>query len=136
MIWLFGWSLLNRGYPCWSVFPLETMSAGLDRPLAYNTLGNRGKKKKNGKGKSCDLSFMRGKMRTIAQETASQTALRNCSEEVGRWSLYICDCSEGGGTGKQTHILAEGCCSSQGADVSNNDFSASPDMRRCKTLRL
>ena len=28
------------------------------------------------------------KMRTIAQETTPQIVLRNCSEEVGAWSVY------------------------------------------------
>ena len=31
---------------------------------------------------NCELSFIWGKMRTIAWETAFQIALRNCSKEV------------------------------------------------------
>ena len=38
--------------------------------------------KKNVQNESCELSFIGGKMRTIAQETY-QIALRNCSREVG-----------------------------------------------------
>ena len=38
---------------------------------------------KNAQRESCKLSFIWGKMRTIAQETAFQIALRNCSKEVG-----------------------------------------------------
>ena len=39
---------------------------------------------------SCELSFIWGKMRTIARETAFQTALRNCSKEVGgKVSIHV-----------------------------------------------
>ena len=31
---------------------------------------------------SCELSFIWGKMRTVAHETAPQIALRGCSKEV------------------------------------------------------
>ena len=37
---------------------------------------------KNAQRKSCELSFIWGKMRTAARETASQIALRTCSEEA------------------------------------------------------
>ena len=37
---------------------------------------------------SCELSFIWGKMRTIARETAFQIALRNCSKEVGERSGF------------------------------------------------
>ena len=40
-------------------------------------------KKKKAQHESCELSFIWGKMRTIARETASQIELRNCSKEVG-----------------------------------------------------
>ena len=36
--------------------------------------------KKNVQLESCELSFIWGKMRTAAQETASQVALRDCSK--------------------------------------------------------
>ena len=39
--------------------------------------------KKNAQLESCESNFMWGKMRTIAQQTAYQRALRNCSKEVG-----------------------------------------------------
>ena len=38
--------------------------------------------KKNVQRESCELSFIWGKMRTIAWETAFRIALRNCSKEV------------------------------------------------------
>ena len=37
-----------------------------------------------------------GKMRTAAQETASQTVLRNGSKEAGGKDIFICDLGEGG----------------------------------------
>ena len=52
--------------------------------------------KKNAHRESCELSFIWGKMRTIARETASQTALRNCSTEVGRGGQYISDFGDQG----------------------------------------
>lgn len=42
---------------------------------------------------SCEFSFLWGKMRTIAQETASQLVLRNCQR--GRGKVSICDLGEG-----------------------------------------
>ena len=51
--------------------------------VGTNTLST----KRNAQSESCELSFIWsfiwGKMRTTAGETASQTALRNCSKEVG-----------------------------------------------------
>ena len=38
---------------------------------------------------SCQLSFIGGRMRTIAWETAPQIALRNCSKGVGGRSMYM-----------------------------------------------
>ena len=35
-------------------------------------------------------------MRTAAQETASQTVLRNCSKEAGGKDIFIRDLGEGG----------------------------------------
>ena len=46
--------------------------------------------KNNAQHKSCELSFISGKMRTTAQETAAQIALRNCSKEIGGTdSIYV-----------------------------------------------
>lgn len=39
-------------------------------------------KKKDAKGESCKLTFVWVKMRTAAQETGPQIALRGCSEEA------------------------------------------------------
>jgi len=38
---------------------------------------------------SCELSFISGKMRTAAQEAASQIALRDCSKAAMGESQYI-----------------------------------------------
>ena len=45
--------------------------------------------KKNAQCESYELSFIWGKMRTLAWETAFQIALRNCYEEVGGRSAYM-----------------------------------------------
>ena len=46
--------------------------------------------KKNAQPENCELRFIWGKMRTAAQETEAQTALRNCSKEVGgKVSIYV-----------------------------------------------
>ena len=88
--------------------------------------------KNNAQHESCELSFLSGKgKRTITQETASQKALRNCSEEVGEKVSIMYDFSEGD-TWSQPPILAEACCRSREADVCMNDFNAFLDMRRCK----
>ena len=64
---------------------------------------------KNAQHVSCELSFIWGKMRTIAWETASQITLRNCSKEVaGEVSIYVILVKED--TCNQAHILAEVCC--------------------------
>ena len=39
--------------------------------------------KKKAQLESCELSFIWGKMRTAAWETAPKIALRNCSKEAG-----------------------------------------------------
>ena len=47
-------------------------------------------KKKNTQYESCKLSFIWGKMKAIALETAFQLALRNCSKEAGgKVSIYV-----------------------------------------------
>ena len=54
---------------------------------------------KNARHENCELYFIWGKMKTLAQETAFQIALRNCSKEVGAgWGVLqcICDFGEGG----------------------------------------
>ena len=38
---------------------------------------------------SCELSFIWGKMRTVAQEAASHKALRDCSKAAAGESQYI-----------------------------------------------
>ena len=50
------------------------------RLLCYVLL--TGKKKKNAQSESCELSFIWGKMRTVARGTSSQIALQSHSREV------------------------------------------------------
>ena len=46
--------------------------------------------KKNAQHESCKLSFIWGKMKTAAWETAPQIALKNCSKEtVGKVNIYV-----------------------------------------------
>ena len=76
-------------------------------------------------------------MRTIAQETASQIALRNCSKEMGEEvSVYVILVK--GDTYKQ-HTFWQKVSSSHRklllftrTDVASHDFSAFLDMRRCQ----
>ena len=52
-----------------------------------------------------ELSFIWSKMKTIAQEAAFQTALRNCSKEVGeKVSIYVILVKIGIHTIKQTFL--------------------------------
>ena len=51
---------------------------------------------KNAQRESCELSFIWGKMRTIAWETSFQIALRNCSKRGRGEGQYTCDFGEGG----------------------------------------
>ena len=44
---------------------------------------------KNAQYESCELSFIWGKMRTVAHEAAPQIALRGCSKEVVGGGQYI-----------------------------------------------
>ena len=45
--------------------------------------------KKDVQLENCELSFIWGKMRTAAQEAASQTALRDCSKAAAGESQYM-----------------------------------------------
>ena len=47
------------------------------------------KKKKDVQLEICELSFIGGKMRTVAREAASQIALRDCSKAAVGESQYI-----------------------------------------------
>ena len=49
---------------------------------------------KNVQYETCKLSFIRGKMRTAAWETAPQIALRDCSEGAAGKNQYRCDSGE------------------------------------------
>ena len=50
---------------------------------------------KNAQHESCELNFIGGKVRTAAQETAPQIALRNCSKEAGGKGQYVIFGEEG-----------------------------------------
>ena len=52
--------------------------------------------KKDVQLESCELNFIWGKMRTAAQEAASQIALRDCSKATVGGSQYIQGFGEGG----------------------------------------
>ena len=58
--------------------------------------------KKNAQHENCELSLIGGKMRTIAQETAFQRALRNCSREAGGRSVLHMILVKGGRAVKHT----------------------------------
>ena len=73
-------------------------------------------------------------MRTVSWEGASQISLRNCSEEVEGVSMYVILVKVGGKICVIKHTFWQGVFTSQAADVSDNDFSACLDMRRCKKL--
>ena len=58
--------------------------------LLGSHLSNANLKNKQKKSITCELSFIWDKMRTVVQETASQTSLRSCSkEQLGGRSVYI-----------------------------------------------
>ena len=67
-------------------------------------------RKKMTQCESSELNFIEGKMRSPAWETASQRALRNCSKEQERRSMYICDFGEGGVYVTKHIFVAEGFC--------------------------
>ena len=48
-----------------------------------------GHTEKNTQCESCELSYMQGKLRTVAQETTSHIALRYCFKEVREEPGYI-----------------------------------------------
>ena len=90
--------------------------------------------KKNTQCESCELSFIWDKMRTLAQETASQIALRNCSKEiVGKVSIYLILVKGEEYMQSSTYFFfAEGFCWSQGAGIIMKNVSAFLDLRRYK----
>ena len=82
--------------------------------------------KKDVQLESSELSFIWGKMRTAAQEAASQIALRDCSKEAVGESQCIRF------WGVQYHEalnLQKVFCQSWGSDVTMKGFSASLDAR-------
>ena len=50
---------------------------------------------KNAQRESGELNFIGGKVRTAAQETAPQIALKNCSKEAGGKGEYVIFGEEG-----------------------------------------
>ena len=72
-------------------------------------------------------------MRTFAQETASQIALRNCSKEiVGKVSAHVILVKGEEYMQSSTYFFAEGFCGCQGPGVIMKNFSAFLDLRRYK----
>ena len=65
--------------------------------------------KKDAQRESCELSFIWGKMKTSAQETAPQIALRDASREVVAEGQYIW-LAEGGFQYSQALILQKVFC--------------------------
>ena len=55
----------------------------------YDKIHYNKKKKKDVQLEICELSFIGGKMRTVAREAASQIALRDCSKAAVGESQYI-----------------------------------------------
>ena len=84
--------------------------AGFSPPLPLSSLDRLAhlwalSTKKEAQCESYELSFIRGKMRTAAQETAPQKALRDCSKEAGgKDSIYVI-LVKGGSTCNQAHIF-------------------------------
>ena len=87
--------------------------------------------KKKAQCESCELSFIWGKMRTVAQETAFQATLRNCSEEArGGARIYRSFCDKGKVVANIKRLLL--IKENQISQV--KEFSAFLCMGRCKSL--
>ena len=56
--------------------------------LLLGAINFKKEKKKKTQWQSCELSFIWGQMKTIAQETAFQITLRNCSKDIEGRSVY------------------------------------------------
>lgn len=67
-------------------------------------------------------------LRTVARDTTSQIALRNCSEEIGSVYMWFWQSD----TCIQTYISVEGHCWSQGLCISGNDLTAFLSRARCE----
>ena len=85
---------------------------------------------KNAQCKSCQLSFIWGKMRTAAWEIHPQTALRNCSKEVGGKDSIHVILVKGEYMQSSTFFFAESFCWE--TIVTMKDFSAFLAMMRYK----
>ena len=86
---------------------------------------------KNTQCEGCELTFIGWKMRTIAQETAPQIALRNCSKEVeGKVRIYVILWK--GVVHVINPIFFAVFCLSWGAVITMKDFSAFLDTKRYK----
>ena len=88
--------------------------------------------KKNAQCESCELSFIWGKMWTIAWETVPQLAPRNCSKEVERKvSIHVVLVRRQ--YMQSSTFFWEWFYLSRGAVITVKDFSAFIDTRRYKT---
>ena len=66
--------------------------------------------------------FLWDKMKTIAQETASQITLRNCSREIwGKVRINVI-LVNGGCVQSSTYFFSKCFCQSQGIDITNKGF--------------
>ena len=91
------------------------------------------KKKKKAQCESCGLSFVLGKVRTIAHDTASHIALKNFTEEVRVWwrSVYMWSAERGCAV---KHTFRQSLAASHEEQMCLSDFSALLGMRRCKKM--
>ena len=114
-------SCLDQGNELFSrTHKLSLVAIPVGPPICLCQLG------KKSQCESCELSFIGGKMRTIAQETAFEKLLPR-----GRGkSQYICDFGEVGYMQSSTRFCRFPL--SQGPDVTMNDFTAFLDIWRCK----
>ena len=81
------------------------------------------------------VSFIWGKMKTVAQEAAPQIALRDCSKAAVGASQYTRFWWRESSIPWSTHFT-KGFCYSWGSDVTVKGFSASLDLRRYKDWDL
>ena len=85
---------------------------------------------------SCQFKFYWGQMKTAAWETAPQTALRNCSQEVGqKVSVYEILVTEeymkpGTYSSRRFLLVSWSSCWSWGTVISMTDFTDCLDMGR------
>ena len=130
---LYGMVSNGQQVPKKCIHPPPPVSSFSRRLGCWRITSQRGRLEKNTQRESCKLSLIRGKMRTLAQETASQIALRNCSKEiVGKVIMYVI-LVKGEYMHSRTYFFLQKVFSrSQGAGITMKNFSAFLDLRRYK----